>query len=92
MARTIEKAGELALREGSLMADLRKMILGARAEVSRNVDAALTLLHWQVGNRIRTDILREKRADYGEQIVATIDGRVRPWVCPSEPVQHDPVC
>jgi predicted nuclease of restriction endonuclease-like (RecB) superfamily len=48
------------------------MILSARAAVSRNVNAALTLLHWQIGNRIRTDILKEKRADYGEQRVAKL--------------------
>ena len=60
------------LGNGSLFTDVREMILSARAAVSRNVNAALTLLHWQIGNRIRTDILMKKRADYGEQIVATL--------------------
>lgn len=30
------------------------------------------LLHWQIGDRIRKDILREKRADYGERIVSAL--------------------
>jgi len=29
-------------------------------------------LHWQIGNRIRQDILKEKRAEYGKEIVATL--------------------
>jgi DUF1016 N-terminal domain len=34
--------------------------------------AAVTLLYWQVGQRIRRDMLHEQRAEYGEQIVATL--------------------
>jgi predicted nuclease of restriction endonuclease-like (RecB) superfamily len=30
------------------------------------------MLYWRVGKRIRQDILKEKRADYGEHIVATL--------------------
>jgi hypothetical protein len=29
-------------------------------------------LHWQIGSRIRQDILKEKRAEYGKRIVATL--------------------
>ena len=29
-------------------------------------------LHWQIGSRIRQDILKENRADYGKEIVATL--------------------
>ncbi len=29
-------------------------------------------LHWQIGRRIRQDILKEKRADYGEEIISTL--------------------
>ena len=32
----------------------------------------LTILYWQVGNRILYDILKEKRAEYGKEIVATL--------------------
>jgi len=30
------------------------------------------LLYWQVGERIRTEILESKRAAYGEEIVSTL--------------------
>ena len=33
------------------------------------MDAELSLLYWHVGQRIRTEILAEERAAYGQQIV-----------------------
>jgi hypothetical protein len=36
------------------------------------VNAGLVLLNWQIGNRIRRDILQEARAEYGDQIVSTL--------------------
>src|SRR5271157_5718391 len=39
---------------------------------ARAINSAVTLLYWQVGQRIRRDMLHEQRAEYGEQIVATL--------------------
>jgi hypothetical protein len=36
------------------------------------------LLYWQVGQRIRTDILKQMRAAYGEQIVPTLSAQLVP--------------
>ena len=36
------------------------------------VNTGLTILYWQIGNRIGQDILKEKRAGYGKEIVATL--------------------
>ena len=47
-----------------LLADVRELILSARQSVARTVDATLALHYWEVGRRIRQDILKEKRADY----------------------------
>jgi predicted nuclease of restriction endonuclease-like (RecB) superfamily len=55
-----------------LLKDLRELIARARQEVARQVNSALVLLYWRVGQRIRQDILREKRAEYGEQIVSAV--------------------
>ncbi len=56
----------------ALVRDLRELITQARQDVTRQVNSALVLLYWRVGQRIRRDILREKRAEYGEQIVAAL--------------------
>jgi hypothetical protein len=56
----------------SLFQDLRFLIIEARHDVARSVNSALVMLYWRVGQRIRKDILREERADYGEKIVSTL--------------------
>lgn len=53
----------------ALLADVRQLILAARESVARAVNTSLVILYWQIGQRIRKDILQDKRAEYGEQIV-----------------------
>jgi hypothetical protein len=60
----------------ALFQDLRSLIIEARQVVARQVNFALVLLYWQVGKRIRQDILKEKRADYGEEIVSTLSAQL----------------
>ena len=55
-----------------LLADVRELIVQAREGVARAVDSGLTTLYWHVGRRIRQDILKEKRAEYGEEIVSAL--------------------
>jgi len=38
----------------------------------------LVLLCWQVGSRIRADVLRDKWAAYGEQILPTLSAKLAP--------------
>ena len=66
----------LAQKPTVLLADLRDLILQAREGVARAVDSGLTTLYWYVGQRIRQDILKEKRADYGEQIVSALSAQL----------------
>ena len=55
-----------------LLGDLRGLILTARESVARMVDATLTVLYWEIGSRIHQEVLLEKRAGYGKQIVVTL--------------------
>jgi hypothetical protein len=59
-----------------LLNDLRELIETARQDVARQVNSALVLLYWRVGKRIRQDILKEKRAGYGEQILPTLSAEL----------------
>jgi predicted nuclease of restriction endonuclease-like (RecB) superfamily len=56
----------------ALVTDIRHLILEARATAATAVNATLTLLYWQVGQRIRKEVLNEKRAAYGDEIVAAV--------------------
>src|SRR3954453_18633383 len=55
-----------------LIADLRELIEATCAGVAQAVNSALVLLYWQVGHRIRTEILRSRRAAYGQEILSTV--------------------
>ncbi len=57
---------------GDLIGDIRSLIKTARHNVAVTVNVGLTILYWQVGSRIRQDILKEKRAEYGKEIVVTV--------------------
>ena len=56
----------------ALLGDVRQLIEQARAHVASAANSAQTLLYWQLGERIRREVLGEARADYGEQIVSTL--------------------
>jgi len=61
-----------ALPATALVGDIRRLIDEAKAGLAATVNAALTLLYWRVGQRISTEVLKGERAEYGEQIVATL--------------------
>jgi hypothetical protein len=44
--------------------------------VAVTVNSATILLYWQIGNRIRKDVLGEERAEYGKQIVASLSRKL----------------
>lgn len=70
----VKASPTLLVKDGAkaLLADVRGMILEARQTVARGVNAALVVLYWNIGQRLRRDILKEKRAEYGERIVAAL--------------------
>jgi predicted nuclease of restriction endonuclease-like (RecB) superfamily len=55
-----------------LLGDIRQLIETSRAGLAITVNSALTLLYWQIGQRIRNEVLQGERAEYGEQIVSTL--------------------
>jgi len=55
-----------------LLSDLRALIQKTRQDVARTVNSALVQMYWQVGTRIREDVLKAKRAEYGEAIVSAL--------------------
>ena len=60
----------------SLLPDLRRMIRTARTHVARAVDTSLVVLCWQMGRRIHHNILHQRRANYGEEIIQTLSGKL----------------
>lgn len=59
-------------KKGDLLKDLRQMIESSRQSVALTINATLTALYWNVGHRIRIEILKEERAEYGRSIIASL--------------------
>lgn len=59
-----------------LLGDIRTLIEAAREQMARAVNAGVAGLHWHIGTRIRRDVLQEKRAGYGEEIVQTLSAQL----------------
>jgi predicted nuclease of restriction endonuclease-like (RecB) superfamily len=55
-----------------LAVDIGRLIESARGQVAQAANATLTTLYWQIGTRIHQDVLKERRAEYGAEIVATM--------------------
>lgn len=65
-----------SLLEQPLLSDLRELIVSARRQVAQTINAGLTMLYWQVGDRIRRETLKEKRAEYGAEIVQSLSAQL----------------
>lgn len=55
-----------------LLNDLCQIIDRARIWVASSVNHEMTMMYWHIGERINRDILGNKRAEYGMQIVAQV--------------------
>lgn len=66
------KTTKLFTQQGELLQDLRNMIEQTRQSLAIAVNSSLTALYWKIGYRIQTEILQQRRAEYGKEIVATV--------------------
>jgi predicted nuclease of restriction endonuclease-like (RecB) superfamily len=76
--RKYSKRSIIGREEGSVLFDIRRLIETARQRTATYVNAELTMLYWRVGERIRREILKSKRAEYGAAIVVTVSARLAP--------------
>ncbi|MBG6924935.1 DUF1016 family protein [Pseudomonas aeruginosa] len=56
----------------ALLGDIRILIDAARKRAASAVNSELSMLYWRIGQRIHTQVLEGRRADYGEEVVSTL--------------------
>ncbi|QCX48262.1 PDDEXK nuclease domain-containing protein [Ralstonia pseudosolanacearum] len=56
----------------ALLGDIRTLIEAARKRAASAVNSELTMLYWRIGQRIHTQVLEGRRADYGEEVLPTL--------------------
>lgn len=67
---------ETAFSDEKLFIELSQLIEQCRHQVAVYTNSALTVLFWQVGKRIKDEILQNKRAEYGKQILSAVSAKL----------------
>jgi len=52
--------------------DVCRIIDGSRQRLATTVNAEICMLHWNIGKRIKEDVLFNQRAEYGKQILKNL--------------------
>ena len=60
----------------SLFEDIRALIDQSRRRAYTAVNAELVALYWEIGQRIKAEILKDSRAEYGEAVIERLSQRL----------------
>lgn len=52
--------------------EVTAMVSESKAQVAQQINTGLTLLYWNIGNRIKKEILKDTRATYGQEVIQTL--------------------
>lgn len=73
MTKAIRKISAVKVKIPSkLFVDIKSEIEKARSQTAIAVNQSLTKLYWSIGSLIQEHILKDKRGEYGNSIVATV--------------------
>ncbi len=56
----------------NIFLEIKQLIEAAKQNVAVVVNATTTILYWNIGKRINTEILDKKRAEYGKEVVKSL--------------------
>lgn len=62
--------------EQNLLTEISQLVEKTRMYLARSASSVLVMMYWQIGCRINQEILKEERAEYGEQIVRSLAQRL----------------
>ncbi len=60
------------IKTNEIFTSIKELINQTKQDIAISVNSALTLLYWNIGKSINDDILKNKRANYGKQVVAEL--------------------
>ena len=60
----------------NLLGDIRQVIEAAREQTAQAVNSTLVIMYWQIGKRIREDVLGNQRAEYWKEILQVLSGKL----------------
>jgi predicted nuclease of restriction endonuclease-like (RecB) superfamily len=73
-----KKRTSLQKSDEALIKEIRSLIEQTRSKVAQTVNSALVLMNWHIGKCINDEILQNKRAEYGKEILPTLSAKLQP--------------
>jgi len=64
------------IQTNTIFKDIKTLIEQTKKNVAVSVNSALTMIYWQIGKYINDEILKNKRADYGKEVVSTLSAKL----------------
>lgn len=55
--------------QDNLLTNLRSLIDSSKSRLSQTVNQEMTLLYWNIGKTVQTEILKFGKPEYGQQII-----------------------
>lgn len=69
-------SNDLPQQNDLLFQEIGQLIDAAKHRAAAAINTEITLLYWQVGNRIQTEVLQGQRGEYGKQVILTLSQRL----------------
>ena len=67
-----DMAKEIEIKDKKLFSELSAIIESRKTKIVQQANSGVVQMFWEVGRRINDEILKNKRAEYGKQIIATV--------------------
>lgn len=60
------------LKPTALFSEIKQLIEQSKNNLAVTVNAEMSMVYWNIGNRINKTVLQNERAEYGKQIVVSL--------------------
>ncbi|MBF0120602.1 MAG: DUF1016 family protein [Desulfobacterales bacterium] len=63
---------EIQTEPKAVISDVKKLIEETKQQIAISVNNTMSMLYWQIGNRINIEILKYERATYGKEVIGLL--------------------
>ena len=64
------------MKNKDILHELKKIIIDGKNQVAQAINVGLTTTYWNIGKRINQEILNNKRAGYGKEIITSVSQEI----------------
>ncbi len=59
-----------------LFSEVRKIVEQSKTHISTTINSTISATYWQIGKKIKSELLNNKRAEYGKHIIANLSSEL----------------